>query len=87
MGVVGYVYYVRLEFPEFPDPENPMGVFRAPAGNVFKMEVFGRDHQWHYSEALSRAFLNGDTLTIEEVSERTAKRALKNIAGDSSLID
>ena len=84
---MSYVYYVRLEYPEFPDPENPMGIYRAPDGNVFKIEVFGRDYRWRYSEELSRAFLNGDTLTIEEVSESVAKKALKNITGKDGFID
>ena len=84
---MGYVYYARLEFPEFPKPENPMGLFRAPEGNVYKIESFRRDFTWQYSEELSRAFLNGDTLTVVEISEETAKKAVRNISGkDISIL-
>ncbi len=86
MGVKGYVYYVRLEFPEFPDPKKPMGLYRAPGGVVFKMEVLGRDGLWHYSEELSRAFLNLDTLTVEEVGEETALKAARHLIGRDAVI-
>jgi hypothetical protein len=81
--VVGmeYEYYVRLEYPEFPDPEKPLGVYRAPDGNLLRMEAFHRDHKWHYSEALARKFFEGDTMTVKKVSRASAVKALKHITG------
>jgi len=75
-----YEYYVRLFKPGM-DPEQPMGVYRAPNGNVFRIEVFRRDFKWHYSEDVSRKFFNGDTIDIEQVSRETARKALQNITG------
>jgi hypothetical protein len=79
---MSYDYYVRLEYPEYPDPEKPLGVYRAPEGNLLRIEAFHRDRQWHYSEDLARKFFEGDTMTVEKVSREVAKKALKHITGE-----
>ena len=76
-----YKYYVRLSYPDFPDPEWPMAIYRMPNGEVLSAEALDRDGVWRWAEQVVRSFMFGDTMTVEEVDEEIAQRAIKNLMG------
>ena len=73
-----FTYYVRLEYPEFPEPENPAGIYRHPKNDIYGMEAFTKNLKWEKAPGTLRKFVEGDTMTYKEVSEETAKKAVKN---------
>ena len=72
----GYSYYVRIE--EGYTPERPLGLFRAPGGDLLAIEALGHGGEWHYSGDLMVKVISRET-DIEEISRETAEVALKNL--------
>lgn len=78
---VSYVYHVRLKYPEFPDPEWPMAIYRLPKGMVTLAEALHRDGVWRWDLQVVHDFMFGDTMTVKEVDEAIANRAIANLMG------
>ena len=72
----GYSHYVRVE-PGFT-PERPLGLFRAPNGDLMEIEALRHDGEWHYSGNLMVNVMTRE-VDIEEIPRETAKIALKNL--------
>jgi len=71
MGKYKYHVYVAEGYTK----EKPSAVYRAPKDNPLYLEVLQRDGKWHLNHDVIRAFMNGDTLMVEEVTQEEGERA------------
>ena len=76
-----YTYYTET----LPGRTEPVWVYRAPKDNPLYLEAFRADGKWHFSPRLVIAFTSGDTLDIEDVSEKTAQKAIKNLVARGAI--
>jgi hypothetical protein len=72
-----FTYYAVISLPDYP-AEKPLGLFRAPNGNVTELEVLRRDGRWHYSPEQMVRMIKGDS-DAEIISPETAAKAFKYI--------
>ena len=77
MDIIEHTYYVVV--PMGFTKEKPAGVYRAPKDNRLYLEALQRDGKWHFSPDVVRAFMNGDTLDVEEVPQDVGKRAVEHL--------
>ena len=77
MDATEYIYYAVV--PDGFTKEKPAGVWRAPKDNRLYLEALNRAGEWQFSLEVVKAFMTGDTLDVEEVSQEEGEKAVEHL--------